>query len=287
MKLPWSTPLAEVRARLTTEASLHRRARLSVRALWDAAVLLESSTAPRPDPVAIAAIRREAVRAASQALPFPALADTADARLALSRLMEQGLDDVQAGEVEHVLAAAREAHARALAALEVTVAEEQSILRRRQLAIGTFAVTVCLVAAIVGRLLMIHLAPTDLAAGKPWTASSKWAECHPEQNECGKFPTRVLFHTHHEQSPWFQIDLGAPTTFSSATVVNRQDMGMPLALPLAVEVSDDGKAFREVARRTDHFSTWLATFPPQTARYFRLRVDRLSTLHLEAVRVHP
>ena len=35
------------------------------------------------------------------------------------------------------------------------------------------------------------------------------------------------------------------------------------------------------------FSTWLATFPPQTPRYFRLKVARLSTLHLEAVQVHP
>ena len=64
-------------------------------------------------------------------------------------------------------------------------------------------------------------------------------------------------------------------------------MLMMRAIPLVLEVSDDGKAFREVARRTEEFSAWAPSFPPQTARYFRVRVDRVSTLHLEAVRVHP
>ena len=91
----------------------------------------------------------------------------------------------------------------------------------------------------------------------------------------------------NEPSPWYQIDFGAPTTFSSATIINRQDAAMPLALPLVLEVSDDGKTFREVARRTELFTAWAPTFAPQTARYFRARVDRTSILHLEAVRVHP
>ena len=287
MMLPWAAPLAAARAPVASEDALHRRSRVAVRALWDAVVQLESATSPAAEPTAIAALRREAVRIACNALPFPSLADTADARLSLSRLLEQGLDDVAPGEVEQVLQIAREAHARALETLEAAVVEEQRLVRRGQLAVGTLVVTTCLVAAVMGRLLLIHSAPVDLAAGKPFTLSSKWADCHPEQNECGKFPTRVLFHTLAESSPWYQVDLGAPTTFSSATIVNRQDMAMPLAVPLVVEVSDDGTTFREVARRNEVFSTWLATFPPQTARYFRLRVDRLSTLHLEAVRVHP
>lgn len=280
--------LTAARARVAAEDSLKRRVRLALRALWDAAARLEATTNPTPpEPVALAALRREAVRLASQALPFPALADTADARVSLSRLMEAGLDGVPPGEVQHVLMLAKEAHTRALDALEVDTREEQRLVRRRQLALGSFVLMICLVASIVGRLLLIHSGPVDLAAGKPFTLSSKWADCHPEKNECGGFPTRILFHTQSEPSPWYQVDLGAPTTFSSATITNRQDMAMPLAVPLVVEVSDDGKTFREVARRNEVFTVWFATFPPQTARYCRLRVDRLSTLHLESVQVHP
>ena len=62
---------------------------------------------------------------------------------------------------------------------------------------------------------------------------------------------------------------------------------MALAVPLVLEVSDDGASWREVIRRPDVFATWYPTFPAQKARYVRLRVDRISTLHLEAVRVHP
>lgn len=287
MKLLWSAPLAEARARLASEDSLHRHVRLAVRGLWDAAVQLEASTSPRPDPIAIAAIRREAVRLASQALPFPALADTADARLSLSRLVDQGLDGVPPGEVEPVLAIAREAHSRALESLEAILQAEQQLIRQRQLAVGTFAVAVCLVAAVLGQWAVRARQPVDLAQGKPFTLSSKWADCHPEENECGKYPTRIAFHTLNEPSPWYMVDLGASTTFSSATIVNRQDAAMPLALPLVLEVSDDGKTFKEVARRTELFTHWAPTFPPQTARYFRARVDRTSILHLEAVRVHP
>ena len=284
----WDASLKAARSRVAAEPALHRSVRLALRALWDAGVQLEATTNPAPpDPAALAAIRREAVRLAAQALPFPALADTADARLSLSRLLEQGLDGLPPTEQKHALALATEAHARALDTLEVNTRAEQRLVRRQQLTVGSFAVMVCLMASIVGRLLLIHSAPVDLAQGKPFTLSTKWADCHPERNECGGFPTRILFHTTSEPSPWYQVDLGAPTSFSSATVVNRQDMAMPLAVPLIVEVSDDGKAFHEVARRNEVFNAWLATFPPQTARYFRLRVDRTSTLHLESVQVHP
>lgn len=283
----WQASLSAARARVAEEPSLQRRVRLALRALWDAATQLEASTAPVPHPAALAAIRREALRLACQALPLPALTETADARRSLSQLMEQGLDDVPAGEVTHVLAIAREAHARALETLEVHCLAEAQLIRRRQLAVAGFAVMACLIASVVGQWMVRGQRPVDLAAGKPFTLSSKWADCHPDQNECGKYPTRIAFHTLNEPSPWYQVDFGAPTTFSSATIINRQDAAMALALPLVLEVSDDGKTFREVARRTELFTAWGPTFAPQTARYFRARVDRTSILHLEAVQVHP
>jgi hypothetical protein len=131
------------------------------------------------------------------------------------------------------------------------------------------------------------LEPVDLAAGKPFTQSSKLADCHPEQNECAGVPTKVFFHTLEEANPWFQVDLGAPTGFSRMTIVNRSDMGEGRAVPLVVEASDDGATWRQLARRDEVFSTWKPQLGPQRARFVRLRVDRQSWLHLEAVKIHP
>ncbi len=283
----WDASLKAIRSRVASEDGLHRRVREGVRALWDAGMQLEAASAPLPHPVAICAIRREAIRLACQALPLPVLTETADARRSLNLLLEQSVDGVATSELPHVLAIAREAHARALETLEVDCVAEAQLVRRRQLAVAGFAVMTCLVASLVGQWMVRPPLPLDLAEGKPFTLSSKWADCHPEQNECGKYPTRIAFHTLSEPSPWYQVDFGAPTTFSSATLINRQDAAMGLALPLVVEVSDDGKVFREVARRTEPFTAWMPSFAAQTARYFRVRVDRTSILHLEAVRVHP
>jgi hypothetical protein len=129
--------------------------------------------------------------------------------------------------------------------------------------------------------------PMDLARGHPWRTSTKLADCSPVKGECANTRTTVLFHTDEEESPWFEIDLEAPKTFSSLTIVNRYDSMLERAVPLVVEVSDDGQAFRPVARRDDVFEEWRPRFDTQTARYVRLRVDRKSWLHLEAVRVHP
>jgi hypothetical protein len=287
MKSFGAEPLAAARARVAAEDALHRRVRLGLRALWDAAVQLEAATSPPPDPVALAALRREAVRLATQALPFPALADTSDDLRELNVLVDRGFDEVPPTQVQHALSVARTAHERALEVLELDHAEARALERRVQVSWGLGVVLCLLVGAVIAHFTTRASQPVDLAAGKPFTLSSKWADCHSEKNECGGVPMRVAFHTVEGPSPWYRVDLGAPTTFSAATIINRQDMLMMRAVPLVLEVSDDGTNFKEVARRTEPFSTWVISFPPRTARYVRVRVDRVSTLHLEAVRVHP
>jgi F5/8 type C domain len=163
-----------------------------------------------------------------------------------------------------------------------TVRQHQ-LARRAVLGLMLIGIT----GGILGATLVVKKlsAPTDLAAGKGFTLSSKWADCHPDQGRCGGYPTRVLFHTTDEKNPWFQIDLGAPTTFSKVFVQNRSDMARMRAVPLVLEVSDDGQTFKALGRRDDRFDTFTYEFPATTARYVRLRVDRSSTLHLEAVKV--
>src|SRR6185503_10649204 len=175
----------------------------------------------------------------------------------------------------------------ALRALEVRCkkkrAYERTVLKRAM----RIALSVAVLVGIVLGLTALLPEKRNIAAGKPWTTSSKLYDCHPQKNECGGVETKMFFCTKEEPNPWFQYDLGSKTRFSSMTIVNRQDGGVQgRASPLVVEVSDDGKTFREVIRRGEEFSTWKPKFTPQNARYVRLRVAKKSFLHLEAVRIH-
>ena len=151
-------------------------------------------------------------------------------------------------------------------------------------------VRVGILAAILGAILFM-LAGTarramqgpDLAAGKPWKASSKAFECHPKDMECGGARSAMFFHTVEEEKPWVEIDLGAPTKIARLEVVNREDCCPERAVPLIVEASEDHEKWNEVARRNETFREWETTFNATTARYVRLRVDRRTSFHLVRV----
>lgn len=163
---------------------------------------------------------------------------------------------------------------------ERTVASRQ-IRRMSRVFVGvTVALSVFLFAQRV-------LEPVDLAAGKPWRTSSKWIDCDPSVGRCGPHVTRILFHTNEDDNPWFEIDLGTPTKFSSVTVVNRSDHMPEREVPLIIEVGDDRETWKEIARQDSMFTTWRAKVPVTTARFVRFRVPRRTYFHLEAVRIHP
>jgi F5/8 type C domain len=159
------------------------------------------------------------------------------------------------------------------------------LLQQRVVRIGivTLAVGAALFAVTAG--LQRALRGPDLAAGKAWRASSKAFDCKPAEMNCGGARTAIFLHTREEASPWVEIDLGAPTKFSRVEVENREDCCQDRAVPLVVETRDDGTEPREVARTTEVFRDWAATFEPVTARYVRVRVDRRSYLHLVRVGV--
>jgi hypothetical protein len=150
-------------------------------------------------------------------------------------------------------------------------------------------VLLLLVAGVLGAKLAIENAVRgpDLALEKPWRTSSQAYVCHPKDSECGGAQTAILFHTVEEDSPWYEVDLGASQVVARVEVTNRDDCCLERAVPLVVEVSDDRKQWRAVARRGDSFREWVAKFTPVKARYVRLRVDRHSTLHLSKVSIRP
>jgi len=158
------------------------------------------------------------------------------------------------------------------------------IERQRRVVI---AVTLGALAGAAGFANVRHvMAPGDLAKDKPWRISSRLADCEPAKKSCASAVTAILFHTTEEDEPWFEIDLLRSTRFSSLSIANRTDCCPERAHPLIVEVSDDQKTWREVARSAAVFTVWNPSFAPQEARYVRLRVANRSQLHLERVEVH-
>jgi hypothetical protein len=174
-----------------------------------------------------------------------------------------------------------------LAELEVNKRALEALWAQRIVRVGLIF---ALVAACV--LLVVKMSDgaeqaRDIARGKPWRTSSALSSvtpCVSPQQDCPQSP-EFFFHTNEELRPWVEIDLGAQQSFSSVRVENRKDCCSERAVPLMVEVSSDQEHWHNVARRDSVFSSWLAKFPPVTARYVRLRIDRRESLHLQRVRV--
>jgi hypothetical protein len=170
-------------------------------------------------------------------------------------------------------------------------------LRQRRIEIGAasrslrvlgFGVLV----AVLGVMLVLVpawlTARSDLAAGKPWQASSLYWErgCESPLQDCPG-DKAYFMHTNQENDPWLEIDLKSTQKMSKAEVINRTDCCIDRVVPLVLEVSSDQKTWREVARSTAPFHEWKPTFAPVSARWVRLRVPRYSMLHLKRVRIFP
>lgn len=126
-----------------------------------------------------------------------------------------------------------------------------------------------------------HDRERDYARGRPWHTSSTYAGvgCKSPDQECPESPF-FFFHTSEEERPWVEIDLGGKRRFSSIRIVNREDCCGERAVPLAIEVSNDHKTWREIARRNETFNTWTADVTPVSARYVRAINLKKGILHL-------
>jgi len=151
----------------------------------------------------------------------------------------------------------------------------ESLLIQRALRVAGALVVLVLVGA--GIRVLAH--GKNLLEGKPFSVSSNWSGCATDSTCEGV----LLFHTNNENEPWVIFDLQKPTTLHEIEVTNRQDSYQERAVPLVAELSTDRVHWKEVGRRADVFSTWTIKFPPTAVRYIRLKVARVSTLHLKAV----
>jgi hypothetical protein len=147
--------------------------------------------------------------------------------------------------------------------------------RHRRMAFASLLL-VAVLSPLVG-LGLVLFSPKDLAIGQPWHTSSALPAL---------FSANIMFHTNEELNPWFEIDLGRPHSIRRLSVKNRTDCCLERAVPLLAEVSTDRSTWKQVARQDTSFTLWEPRFPSVKARYLRLRVPRLTALHLEQVKVY-
>jgi len=151
----------------------------------------------------------------------------------------------------------------------------ESLLIQRWLRI--IGALVVLAALVVG--LGLAVRGKNVLEGKPFSVSSNWPGCATDPSCEGV----LLFHTNNENEPWVIFDLQKPATIHEIDVTNRQDSYQERALPLIAEVSTDRLHWKEVGRRAEAFSSWTVKFPATSVRYIRLKVPRVTTLHLKSV----
>ncbi len=138
------------------------------------------------------------------------------------------------------------------------------------------------VAAALGLLLTAGvaraLAPKDIALNKPVTASGRFRGTPTASHVIDGVKDGTLgVHTSLGDDPWVEIDLQAPYAINKVVVVNRGDGYFDRILPLALQLSTDGKHFDEVALRKTHFTDtdpWVVKLPGKVGRYVRLQVKK-------------
>jgi hypothetical protein len=173
-----------------------------------------------------------------------------------------------------------------LYASQTTRQQIDAVWLRRGLSLGAVLVVVALVALGVAWNKEKREAGRDLAAGRPWRASSAYGGygCKSPQQSC-EASRDYFFHTEEQDRPWIEFDLGKSQTIAGLRVDNRKDCCAERIVPIVVEVSRDQEKFTEVARRDEGFRTWRAEFEPVLARYVRIRSTRRTIMHLSRVRI--
>ena len=159
-------------------------------------------------------------------------------------------------------------------------------LERRLRLVGVAVAAALLLSGAVAWAVM----PSNLARGKPVTASSKRRSTPaPEGVVDGNHGEKFGFHTKTESHPWVQIDLEAPCLIREVLVYNRNDGHFDAAIPLELLLSNDGAKWSKAAQRIERFTAshpWRVQLENLEARYVRLSVPRRTFLALSEVEVY-
>jgi hypothetical protein len=144
--------------------------------------------------------------------------------------------------------------------------------------------------AVIVFLLVWIFSPKDLAKNRPATsnASTMWGSTIAAAVD-GSTSGPYGFHSSLEDSPWLAVDLGRRYAIDRVRVVGRSDGVYDQSVPLALEVSDDGGTYKQVAERTEPFSAfdpWVVKPTGVTAQFVRVRTLRRSYLVIGELEVY-
>lgn len=139
--------------------------------------------------------------------------------------------------------------------------------------------TAAALALLLGGGWSIHQAvtgPRDLMARATVTPTSRYLH----------WSTHLMdFHTDIEERPAAVYDLGRLERISHFTIENTNDFS-ERAAPMAIEVSEDGHEFRQVAAIQHQFKIWQPRIEPATARFVRVVATHRTYFHLKRVEAY-
>lgn len=98
--------------------------------------------------------------------------------------------------------------------------------------------------------------------------------------------TNLGFHTESLPNQFVVVDLGSIKKFDKVVVYNRADCCKERAVPMRLEVSDDGVNYSKLDERKEVFDVWTAKMLHARGRYVRLRLLQTNVLHLSEVEVY-
>jgi hypothetical protein len=165
--------------------------------------------------------------------------------------------------------------------LAVEAGHGRRLLFVRRLRIGVLAL--CLLLPMAYALLK----RPNLALHRPVVVSSRSPQYGVDPNRVvdGK-RSNLGFHTQDDGEKTVTVDLGSLRKIRRVDVFNRVDCCWERAVPLALEVSTDGKSFRTVLVHIDEFALWKAEFGSTEARYVRLTQTGSGPFHLSEIEVY-
>jgi len=187
----------------------------------------------------------------------------------------QATEDIRLNE----LRALREVVSRLVHPLEAGMARLSSLRIMRVLRIGTVVAVAAGTVYAGGATWKSYRRGPNFALHTQASASSNFAGYDTAAGVVDGNTSDLGMHTAQQERPWLQIDLGQMRPIRQVVVFNREDCCRDRAVPLTLEVSADGKDFREIARRDFEFSKWRATVGPVEARYLRFTSLKKTWLH--------
>jgi hypothetical protein len=179
-------------------------------------------------------------------------------------------------------------HETAIRLLERIEPRSRQVIRLSRVA--RLAAAAASVLAVLVLMVVWAVRPKNVALGKPVTASSYFpGSPGADALVNGEIESPLASATARSALAWFSIDLLVDHAIGKVVIYNRSDQFGRETTPFSVELSADGKSFREAARLSEQSTPgqrWALELHGEVARYVRLRKLDESGLALSEIEVY-